>query len=169
MDHRGHLQVGGVESGQPWNPAIATLESDSISFDVNGREVASFKRDEVMITPEDGTFRVVAPNETVFFRPDNVEIFGLDMKEDKTAADEVALATAATPVRQPTGNKSQVAAGVLAILLGSFGIHKFYLDDAGKGIIYLIFFWTGIPGLIGLIEGILYLTMSEAEFTRKYG
>nr|NNM89730.1 TM2 domain-containing protein [Bacilli bacterium] len=58
--------------------------------------------------------------------------------------------------------KSKVAAGVFGILLGSLGVHKFYLGKIGMGILYLVFCWTGIPGIIGLIEGIIYLTLSDA-------
>jgi TM2 domain-containing membrane protein YozV len=65
--------------------------------------------------------------------------------------------------------KNKVAAGILGILLGSFGAHKFYLGKIGQGILYLIFSWTGIPGIIGLIEGIIYLTKSDEEFARQYG
>lgn len=71
--------------------------------------------------------------------------------------------------RGVTGLKSRVTAGVLAILLGSLGIHKFYLGKIGQGIIYIIFSWTGIPGLLGLIEGILYLVKTDEEFNKIYG
>lgn len=64
--------------------------------------------------------------------------------------------------------KNKLVAGILGILLGSFGAHKFYLGKIGWGILYLLFFWTAIPGIVGIIEGILYLTMSDAEFSRKY-
>jgi len=64
--------------------------------------------------------------------------------------------------------KNKVAAGVLAILLGGLGIHKFYLGKLGQGILYLIFSWTGIPSIIGLIEGILYLIQTDEEFNAKY-
>lgn len=64
--------------------------------------------------------------------------------------------------------KSKSTAGILAILLGSVGAHKFYLGKIGLGVVYLLFCWTGIPGIIGLIEGILYLTKTEDEFQRKY-
>ncbi|MBM6618917.1 TM2 domain-containing protein [Bacillus suaedaesalsae] len=64
--------------------------------------------------------------------------------------------------------KSRIVAGILGILLGSLGIHKFYLGKIGMGILYLIFSWTGIPGIIGLIEGILYLVKSDEEFQAKY-
>jgi TM2 domain-containing membrane protein YozV len=65
--------------------------------------------------------------------------------------------------------KSKVAAGVLGILLGDFGAHKFYLGKIGMGILYLVFFWTMIPGIVGIVEGIIYLTMSDEKFAEKYG
>jgi TM2 domain-containing membrane protein YozV len=66
--------------------------------------------------------------------------------------------------------KSKTVAGVLAILLGGIGVHKFYLGNVGVGIIYLIFAWTFIPEIIGIVEGIIYLTFSgtDEEFTAKY-
>lgn len=64
--------------------------------------------------------------------------------------------------------KSRVKAGVLGILLGSFGAHKFYLGQTALGILYLVFFWAYIPGIIGLIEGISYLIMSDEAFAKKY-
>lgn len=66
--------------------------------------------------------------------------------------------------------KSKTTAAILAILLGGFGIHKFYLGKTAAGVLYLLFFWTFIPAIVALIEGIIYLTMSgsDAEFTLKY-
>lgn len=68
----------------------------------------------------------------------------------------------------PLSTKSKTTAGILAILLGDFGVHKFYLGQIGMGILYLLFCWTGVPGIIGIIEGIIYLTQSDAEFAAKY-
>ena len=48
--------------------------------------------------------------------------------------------------------KDEVLGVVLAVFLGSFGAHHFYLRRNGLAILYCIFFWTGIPGLIALIE-----------------
>src|SRR5689334_374950 len=62
----------------------------------------------------------------------------------------------------PSG-RNRVAAALFALLLGGLGIHKFYLGKIGQGILYLIFCWTFIPALIGLIEGIIYLTKSDQE------
>jgi TM2 domain-containing membrane protein YozV len=65
--------------------------------------------------------------------------------------------------------KNKVAAAVFALLLGGLGIHKFYLGRIGQGVLYLLFCWTFIPAIIGFIEGIIYLTMSDQEFEAKYG
>ncbi len=50
---------------------------------------------------------------------------------------------------------------------GGFGIHKFYLGAWGWGLIYLVFCWTYIPAVIGFIEGIRYLVLSDADFDYK--
>jgi len=74
-------------------------------------------------------------------------------------------------VRQPgmdSGNDERIVAALLAILLGSFGAHKFYLGSNKLGVLYLCFFWTGIPGIIGIIEGVIYLTKDDDEFRRQY-
>lgn len=63
---------------------------------------------------------------------------------------------------------NKLTAGLLALFLGGFGIHRFYLGETSSGIWYLIFCWTGIPEIIGFIEGIMYLVMSDEEFNRKY-
>lgn len=67
-----------------------------------------------------------------------------------------------------SSKKSRVAAILLAFFLGGIGAHKFYLGQTGQGLLYLCFFWTGIPALIALVEAIIYLTMSDAEFEAKY-
>ncbi len=68
----------------------------------------------------------------------------------------------------PNG-RSKIAAALFALLLGGFGIHKFYLGKIGQGILYLLFCWTFIPAIVGFIEGILYLAMTDQEFNQKYG
>jgi len=68
----------------------------------------------------------------------------------------------------PKSGKDKVTAGVLALFLGGFGAHKFYLGSPILGLFYLFFCWTFIPAFIALIEGIYYLTMSEESFSAKY-
>jgi TM2 domain-containing membrane protein YozV len=68
----------------------------------------------------------------------------------------------------PNG-KSQLVAALLAIFLGGFGIHKFYLGRIGWGIVFLLFCWTFIPAIVGFIEGIVLLAMKPDNFTAKYG
>lgn len=64
----------------------------------------------------------------------------------------------------------RVVAGVLAILLGSLGIHKFVLGYTKEGIIQIVISLVtcGIGSVVGLIEGIVYLTKSDEEFIQTY-
>src|ERR1700761_5219123 len=48
--------------------------------------------------------------------------------------------------------KDEVVGVLLALFLGSFGAHHFYLRRNGLGIVYLLFFWTGIPAIAGFVE-----------------
>lgn len=77
------------------------------------------------------------------------------------------VAPPVTRLRTASG-KDRITAGLFAILLGSFGAHKFYMNKIGLGIVYLLFCWTLIPGIAGIVEGILYLAMPDEEFAAKY-
>lgn len=68
----------------------------------------------------------------------------------------------------PTG-KNRLAAALLAIILGGIGAHKFYLGRVWQGILYLLFCWTFIPVVVGIIEGLVYLASSDQAFAAKYG
>ncbi len=48
--------------------------------------------------------------------------------------------------------KDELVGFLLALLLGTFGVHRFYLGENGWGIAYVVFSWTGIPTLLGFIE-----------------
>jgi TM2 domain-containing membrane protein YozV len=48
--------------------------------------------------------------------------------------------------------RDEIVGILLALFLGSFGIHHFYLRRTGLGILYCCFFWSGIPGLLGFLE-----------------
>ena len=68
-------------------------------------------------------------------------------------------------------DNKRIAAGILAIILGPFGIHKFLLGYTKEGIIWLflsLISFATLTGLLGLIEGIIYLTKSDEEFIKTY-
>ena len=69
---------------------------------------------------------------------------------------------------QNLNSKSKGIAVTLALLLGSFGMHRFYLGQ-WWGIFYLLFYWTGVPFLIGLIEALVFLFTSKTTWDLKYG
>lgn len=100
----------------------------------------------------------------------------VDFSVEDNQAKEVYLAVSSTG-----SDKSKTTAGLLAIFLGSWGIHKFYLGYTVPGIIFLLintvgflvtwlFLWIPnfLVGVIVLVEGIIYLTKSDEEFEQTY-
>ncbi len=95
----------------------------------------------------------------------------------KRTADEFSQGAHETFGNKPGDNK-KILAGVLAIILGGFGVHKFVLGYMKEGIIILVItlilgiLTCGIAGwvmgILGLIEGIIYLTKSDEEFYATY-
>ncbi len=49
-------------------------------------------------------------------------------------------------------HKDEIVGALLAFFLGTFGAHHFYLGDNRLGIVYAVFFWTGIPAVCGFVE-----------------
>jgi TM2 domain-containing membrane protein YozV len=72
------------------------------------------------------------------------------------------------------GSTDRLAAGLLAILLGSLGIHKFMLGMTTQGIIMLLIsvlscgIAVPVMHVIGIIEGVIYLSKTDAEFYQQY-
>ncbi|MEX2176101.1 MAG: TM2 domain-containing protein [Pirellulaceae bacterium] len=65
--------------------------------------------------------------------------------------------------------KNKVVAGILGILLGMLGIHHFYLGSVMAGVICILAnVACGLGSIIGLVEGIMLLIMSDAEFDARY-
>ena len=103
---------------------------------------------------------------------ENAENFANDAK--KTANEFTANAREAVNSQ----DNKKILAGILAVVLGSLGIHKFILGYNKEGIIMLAVtivlgaFTCGIGaslmGIVGLIEGIIYLTKSDEEFYNTY-
>jgi TM2 domain-containing membrane protein YozV len=77
------------------------------------------------------------------------------------------------PSQQDISSK-KMAAGICAILLGSFGVHKFILGMTTPGVIMLLItvLTCGVgsvaTSIIGIIEGVIYLTKSDQEFYQDY-
>lgn len=64
--------------------------------------------------------------------------------------------------------KNRLIAALLAFFLGGLGVHKFYLNRSGQGILYLLFCWTFIPSIIAFIEFFILIFMDERTFDMKY-
>jgi len=64
--------------------------------------------------------------------------------------------------------KDKTVAALLAFFFGWLGIHKFYLGENLAGILYFVFSWTFIPGLIAFFEFFGLLLMSDTAFNAKY-
>lgn len=68
----------------------------------------------------------------------------------------------------------RITAGILAIVFGVFGVHKFYLGFPGNGSLFLFitlasfFMLAPLAAIIGLIEGLLYLLKSDRDFYQDY-
>jgi TM2 domain-containing membrane protein YozV len=68
------------------------------------------------------------------------------------------------------GADKKLVAGICGILLGGFGVHKFILGYTTEGIIQIVitFVTCGVGSIVGLVEGIIYLTKSDEDFVRTY-
>jgi TM2 domain-containing membrane protein YozV len=68
------------------------------------------------------------------------------------------------------GADKKMSAGICAILLGWLGVHKFILGYTTEGVIQLVLglLTCGLTNIIGIIEGVIYLTKSDEEFVRTY-
>ena len=99
--------------------------------------------------------------------------FVADLKAPPAFAPPPLSPVATTGYSDPRAS-NKIAAGICGILLGSLGVHKFILGYTGAGLILLLVtlltcgLGAIVTHLIGLIEGIIYLTKSDEEFVRTY-
>ena len=70
--------------------------------------------------------------------------------------------TIAAPLRD------QTRAALLAALLGDFGLHRFYLGQPSVGMLYLLFCWAGIPGVLSTLEAYRFALMSPETWAERY-
>lgn len=61
----------------------------------------------------------------------------------------------------------QTTASILNILLGDFGVGHFYTGQTLRGVLDVVFCWTGIPALIGFVEGIIWLCDDDEEWEAR--
>jgi TM2 domain-containing membrane protein YozV len=73
-----------------------------------------------------------------------------------------------SPAPLTVERKSKGVAILLTFFLGGFGIHRFYLNRPGSGVMYLLFCWTFIPALIAFLEVFRLAFMSDTVFQQKY-
>ena len=60
--------------------------------------------------------------------------------------------------------KSRIVASMFAFFAGNLGLHKFYMGNITAGILYILFWWTSIPSILSIIDGIRYLCMTDEQF-----
>lgn len=74
------------------------------------------------------------------------------------------------PAAPVPGAEKKLVSGLLGIFLGGFGVHKFYLGYTKEGVIQLVITLVtcGFGSILGLIEGIIYLTKTDADFVATY-
>lgn len=66
------------------------------------------------------------------------------------------------------GRLSKTALLLITFFLGGIGGHKFYTQKYMQGVFYILFCWTGIPGLIAIVEFIIYACTSSEDLEKKY-
>lgn len=100
----------------------------------------------------------------------NIRGKGLDEKICESCGEIIKIKAEICPkcgVRHK-GRLSKTALLLITFFFGGFGGHKFYTGRNWQGFFYLILFWTGIPGLIALIEFIIYAFTSSEKLQEKY-
>lgn len=65
------------------------------------------------------------------------------------------------------GDKNRIVAALLALFMGSFGIHRFYLGQ-WWGLFYLLLCWTGIPSLVAFVEALVFMFSDQRKWDDKY-
>ncbi len=92
------------------------------------------------------------------FCPECGAIFDEEELEECAVKEDVAAIDPTWP------HRSKTLAAIFAIFFGWAGIHHFYLGQPKKGLAYLLFCWTGVTELLGIIDGVKYLKADDMSF-----
>lgn len=91
---------------------------------------------------------------------------GVRQKTSLSSATDTA--TSALSKKTPKGHNKWMAV-IIAFFFGFLGGHKFYLGKTLHGVLYLLFFWTGLTALLAIFDIIMLLMKSDEEFEKIYG
>lgn len=98
--------------------------------------------------------------------PNNVEP---EVQEEKKVKEpEVEINTAKETDKERKPRRSRIAMGLLAFFFGTFGIQQFYIGRTVRGIFSILFCWTGIPTIAGIIEAMIIFFEDKSEFEFRY-
>jgi len=145
---------------------IISVLDDKVKIGENG-ELIEVRREDVSFEPRVGDEVDIYRNENeisiVLTEKSNSNSGTLSQEGSGININLSQNQTAANPVHAPTYVQNgkvvnKIAYILCACLVGGFGVHKFLTDKIGMGIVYLIFCWTFIPGLIGFIEGLIAIS-----------
>lgn len=133
----------------------------------NGRQIGPMTKEQLLaygLTPGSKVWREgMADWVDAYTQPELMELIGGSQAARGTAYGMPGAYVSDT-------GKSNIVAGILAILLGAFGAQYFYCGKIGGGIVCILLYWLtcGIWGILELIQGVMMLTMSQQDFDRKY-
>ena len=97
---------------------------------------------------------------------------GVQIEDGKNLCNNCAAADAGMQKSSGSSNggSPRVLAGIMGILFGGLGIHKFILGYVSEGVVQLLLsvITCGAAGIIGFIEGIIYLARDDRKFEETY-
>lgn len=133
-----------------------SLEAEGISNNQQGSTAEPVKLNAAQTPPATGIGRKKRPRQGAVTKVGGQEIAPL--REKITTPDNL---------RRSVLFQKVIMSG-LAIVLGTFGVHKFFQGKTKWGMAYLFLFWTMIPTLVSIVEGIRYLFMPVDDFYHQY-
>ncbi len=67
-----------------------------------------------------------------------------------------------------SNGRNRIIAVILAFVLGWIGGYKFYLGQWVQGLAFVLFCWSGLPFIFGIVEGVMMLAMTDEQFNAKF-